>query len=163
MGHASAQKGFDSAKDIAAIADLSVAAAEIGVVAAITRQVANSGVNGRADIRANRWTSFPTANALSKSKALQALRTAGAGLFVFGSSVSLIHGAQAFRRGDSFGVGKSAVDVGFGAAGFFGGSVGAVGAITYGGASAIINFVPGAYNYSVGPIVDAACSMSGDC
>ncbi|MDP5211336.1 hypothetical protein, partial [Microbulbifer sp. 2205BS26-8] len=145
------------------IADPTVGAAQLFGTAAIISLVNRSDVNGINDIRASKWTPFPIANALDASKSLQALKHAGAGLFFVGTAISLWNGGQALSSGNGFGVFNAGVDLAFGVAGFAGGTVGAVGAISYTGTSAAIKYIPGVYDYTVQPGVDFLCWYTENC
>ncbi|WP_444917757.1 RHS repeat-associated core domain-containing protein [Microbulbifer sp. JMSA003] len=145
------------------IADPTIGAAQLFGVAAITSLVNRSGVNGIDDIRAQKWTPFPVANALDTSKSLQALKHAGAGLFYVSTAISLWNGSQALSNGNGFGVFNAGVDLAFGIAGFAGGTVGAVGAVSYGGTSAAIKYIPGVHDYIVKPGTDFLCWYTENC
>ncbi|WP_299589243.1 RHS repeat-associated core domain-containing protein [uncultured Microbulbifer sp.] len=146
-----------------AIADPTVGAAQLFGVATITSLVNRSGVNGIDDIGANRWTPFPLQNAIRNSKSLQVLKHAGAGLFYVGAAISVWNGGQALSKGNGFGVFNAGVDLTFGVAGFAGGTVGAVGAVSYTGTSAAIKYIPGVYDYTVQPGVDFLCWATENC
>ncbi|NZA24830.1 hypothetical protein H0E84_00375 [Luteimonas sp. SJ-92] len=91
-----------------------------------------------------------------------ALRAIGQGLFFVSAGVSLFEGVGAYQAGDHFGMAKSGVDIGWGAAGAFGGPIGFAGGAAYFGTSLLIQ-VPGVEGVTVVPATDAMCWATGNC
>lgn len=96
-------------------------------------------------------------------KRADTIKAAGQGLFFVSAAISTIQLVDSYQNGDNFGVAKAALDMGWGAAATFGGTVGAAGYVSYSISSALIDNYPAVRSVTVTPVVNALCYMSGNC
>ncbi|QNN47083.1 hypothetical protein H9L17_02640 [Thermomonas brevis] len=119
------------------------------------------GANGKMNSlswQGNRWTGARSA-VLRDAKQFA---RAGQALFAVSATISIVDGTQAAMNGDGYGVTKAGVDLGWGVAGAMGGPVGMFGAGVYGLASFGVQ-IPAVSQYTVEPMTNGMCSLSGNC
>ena len=126
------------------------------IASSISRSV--NGINGPSDIRANKWTPFPVANALSNSNTLRSLRILGNTTFGVGTALSLYDGSNAAINGNIPGVGKASADLAVGSIAFLGGPV----SWTFGAGYFVFDSTVG-IDTLVEPTTDLFCVIGGDC